>query len=72
MPLAAAATALIAVQAARSSLNIAVHATNELYENALYYSDFRSFLERAGRAPRAGRRSAGDGLRRDPAGRASG
>ena len=56
VPLAAAATALIAVQAARSALNIAIHATNQVYENALYYSDLRSFLDRAAghRAPAGG------------------
>jgi ATP-binding cassette subfamily B protein/ATP-binding cassette subfamily C protein len=47
VPLAAAATALLALQAARSSLSTAVFATNQLYENALYYGDFRSFLARA-------------------------
>ena len=55
VPLAAAATALLALQAARSSLNTAVFATNQLYENALYYGDFRSFLARAeGQRPAAG------------------
>ncbi|HZA03627.1 MAG TPA: ABC transporter ATP-binding protein [Propionibacteriaceae bacterium] len=47
VPLAAAATALLALQSARSSLNIAIQATNQLYEDALYYGDFRSFLARA-------------------------
>ncbi|MEH1055542.1 ABC transporter ATP-binding protein [Micromonospora sp. CPCC 206171] len=45
--LAAAATALLALQSARSSLGIAVFATNNLYEDALYYQDYRDFLERA-------------------------
>lgn len=73
VPLAAAATALLALQAARSSLSTAVFATNQLYENALYYGDFRSFLARAdahreqsGGAPVAGFdeiRLAGVGLR---------
>ena len=47
VPLAAAATALLALQSARTSLNTAIHATNQLYEDALYYGDFRSFLARA-------------------------
>ncbi|MFV2019692.1 ABC transporter ATP-binding protein [Micromonospora sp. LOL_023] len=45
--LAAAATALIALQTAHSSLGVAVHATNSLYEDALYYQDYRDFLARA-------------------------
>ncbi|GAA4575572.1 ABC transporter ATP-binding protein [Micromonospora coerulea] len=45
--LAAAATALLALQSARSSLRIAVFATNSLYEDALYYQDYRDFLDRA-------------------------
>ncbi|WP_020521748.1 ABC transporter ATP-binding protein [Catelliglobosispora koreensis] len=46
IPLAAAATALLAVQTARSGLNTAIFATNSLYEDALYYSDYRDFLAR--------------------------
>jgi ATP-binding cassette, subfamily B, bacterial len=49
VPLAAAATALLALQSARAGLNTAIHAANSLYEDALYYSDFRSFLDRAER-----------------------
>ncbi|WP_329100730.1 ABC transporter ATP-binding protein/permease [Micromonospora sp. NBC_01699] len=45
--LAAAATALLALQSAHSSLGIAVFATNSLYEDALYYQDYRDFLDRA-------------------------
>jgi ATP-binding cassette subfamily B protein/ATP-binding cassette subfamily C protein len=45
--LAAAATALLALQTAHSSLGIAVYATNSLYEDALYYQDYRNFLDRA-------------------------
>ncbi|MFI9639872.1 ABC transporter ATP-binding protein [Micromonospora sp. NPDC051925] len=45
--LAAAATALLALQSARSSLGLAVYATNNLYEDALYYQDYRDFLDRA-------------------------
>jgi ATP-binding cassette subfamily B protein/ATP-binding cassette subfamily C protein len=49
IPLGAAATALLALQSARNSLNNAVHAANSLYEEALYYRDFRDFLDRAAR-----------------------
>ncbi|WP_229401759.1 ABC transporter ATP-binding protein [Micromonospora okii] len=45
--LAAAVTALIALQTARSGLGMAVFATNSLYEDALYYQDYRDFLDRA-------------------------
>jgi len=47
IPLAAAATALLAIQSARMSLNNAIHAANSVYEDALYYGDYRDFLERA-------------------------
>ncbi len=47
VPIAAAATALLALQTARTSLNTAIHAANSLYEDALYYGDFRDFLNRA-------------------------
>jgi ATP-binding cassette subfamily B protein len=45
--IAAAATALLALQSAHASLGTAVQATNSLYEDALYYQDFRDFLARA-------------------------
>ncbi|MEU7754938.1 ABC transporter ATP-binding protein [Micromonospora sp. NPDC049171] len=55
--LAAAATALLALQSARSSLGVAVVATNSLYEDALYYQDYRDFLARAhARVPIGGNR----------------
>ncbi|MFI5486021.1 MULTISPECIES: ABC transporter ATP-binding protein [Micromonospora] len=58
--LAAAATALLAIQSARTSLGVAVLATNSLYEDALYYQDYRDFLERArGRMPATGGRAVG-------------
>ncbi|WP_323373946.1 ABC transporter ATP-binding protein [Plantactinospora alkalitolerans] len=47
VPLAAAATAMLALQAARTSLGNTIHATNSLYEDALYYRDFLTFLDRA-------------------------
>jgi ABC-type multidrug transport system fused ATPase/permease subunit len=47
VPLAAALTALIALQQARMSLNTVIHAANGLYEDALYYGDYRGFLDRA-------------------------
>jgi ATP-binding cassette subfamily B protein/ATP-binding cassette subfamily C protein len=56
--LAAAATALFALQSARSSLGVAVLATNSLYEDALYYQDYRDFLDRArSRVPTGGGRA---------------
>ncbi|MEU4365744.1 ABC transporter ATP-binding protein [Micromonospora chersina] len=45
--LAAAATALLALQSARAGLRTAVFATNSLYEDALYYQDYRNFVDRA-------------------------
>ncbi|MEH1165151.1 ABC transporter ATP-binding protein [Micromonospora sp. CPCC 205539] len=57
--LAAAATALLALQSARNSLGLAVIATNSLYEDALYYQDYRDFLDRAqARVPVGGDRAA--------------
>ena len=47
MPLAAAATAVIALQTASASLRTAIHATTRIYEDALYYGDFQAFLARA-------------------------
>ncbi|WP_407664319.1 ABC transporter ATP-binding protein [Micromonospora parastrephiae] len=56
--LAAAATALLALQSARTSMGVAVVATNSLYEDALYYQDYRDFLARAhARVPVGGDRS---------------
>jgi ATP-binding cassette subfamily B protein/ATP-binding cassette subfamily C protein len=55
VPLAAAATGVVALQAARTGLATAIQATNRLYEAALYYQDFRDFLTRAtSRLPRTG------------------
>jgi ATP-binding cassette, subfamily B, bacterial len=55
IPLAAAATGVVALQTARGGLQTAIQATNRLYEAALYYGDFRGFLVRAaGRLPRQG------------------
>jgi ATP-binding cassette subfamily B protein len=55
VPLAAAATGVVALQTARSGLNTAIQATNQLYEAALYYGDFRTFMVRAaGHLPRQG------------------
>ncbi|MEU4473262.1 ABC transporter ATP-binding protein [Micromonospora sp. NPDC023888] len=60
--LAAAATALLALQSARTSLGVAVVATNSLYEDALYYQDYQDFLARAqARVPIGGNRVA-DGV----------
>lgn len=46
IPLAAAATALIALQTAHLGLNNAIIASNTLYESALYWSDYRTFIDR--------------------------
>ncbi|MGY0006739.1 ABC transporter ATP-binding protein [Micromonospora sp. I033] len=55
--LAAAATALLALQSARAGLRTAVFATNSLYEDALYYQDYRNFVDRARqRVPTGGTR----------------
>jgi ABC-type multidrug transport system fused ATPase/permease subunit len=55
VPLAAAATGVVALQTARTGLNTAIQATNRLYEAALYYGDFRDFLTRTGQhRPRVG------------------
>ncbi|WBC07853.1 ABC transporter ATP-binding protein [Micromonospora sp. WMMA1947] len=62
--LAAAATALLALQSARTSLRTAVFATNSLYEDALYYQDYRDFLDRAARRIPAGGHLRVDGFER--------
>lgn len=55
VPLAAAATAMVALQGASASLHNTTFAINRLYEDALYYSDFRHFLDRAAQhSPSAG------------------
>jgi ATP-binding cassette subfamily B protein/ATP-binding cassette subfamily C protein len=55
VPLAAAATGVVALQTARTGLNTAIQATNRLYEAALYYGDFRDFMARTERhLPRGG------------------
>jgi ATP-binding cassette, subfamily B, bacterial len=55
VPLAAAATGVVALQTARIGLNTAIQATNRLYEATLYYGDFRDFMARAiGHLPRQG------------------
>nr|WP_091598229.1 ABC transporter ATP-binding protein [Micromonospora krabiensis] len=60
--LAAAATALLALQSARTSLGVAVLATNSLYEDALYYQDYRDFVERAHARVTTGASGAVDGF----------
>ncbi|MDO3686807.1 ABC transporter ATP-binding protein [Micromonospora sp. C28ISP2-4] len=62
--LAAAATALLALQSARTSLRTAIFATNSLYEDALYYQDYRDFLDRATRRIPAGGHLPVDGFTR--------
>ncbi|MBB5084193.1 ABC transporter ATP-binding protein [Nonomuraea endophytica] len=46
LPLAAAATAVLALQAARQSLTLALTNVNKIYEEGLYYGDFTEFAER--------------------------
>ncbi|MGV9808736.1 ABC transporter ATP-binding protein [Micromonospora chersina] len=62
--LAAAATALLALQSARAGLRTAVFATNSLYEDALYYQDYRNFLDRARQRVPAGGTRPVDGFER--------
>ncbi|HST63788.1 MAG TPA: ABC transporter ATP-binding protein [Mycobacteriales bacterium] len=52
VPLAAAASAVVALQTVRGSLQLAVMAINILYEEALYFADYTDFTTRAtGRLP---------------------
>jgi ATP-binding cassette, subfamily B, bacterial len=57
VPFAAAATALLALQTAKAGLRTSVGAVNQLYEDALYYGDYRAFLDRASQSvsPPAGK-----------------
>jgi ATP-binding cassette, subfamily B, bacterial len=57
VPLAAAASAVVALQTMRQSLQLAVMAVNGLYEEALYFTDYVEFARRAAnRVPPAPRR----------------
>lgn len=47
LPLAAAGTAVLALQAARTALALAVTNVNRVYEEGLYFNDYTHFLERA-------------------------
>ena len=47
VPLAAAASGVVALQTVRGSLQLAVLATNRLYEEALYFADYTDFTLRA-------------------------
>jgi ABC-type multidrug transport system fused ATPase/permease subunit len=52
VPLAAAASGVVALQTVRGSLQLAVLALNTLYEEALYFADYTDFTARAaGRLP---------------------
>jgi ABC-type multidrug transport system fused ATPase/permease subunit len=54
VPLAAAASAVVALQTVRQSLQLSVVAVNRLYEEALYFADYTDFAARAtGRLPSA-------------------
>ncbi|MEV4512103.1 ABC transporter ATP-binding protein [Dactylosporangium sp. NPDC049525] len=48
LPLAAAGTAVLALQAARTALALAVTNVNRVYEEGLYFNDYTGFLVRAG------------------------
>ncbi|MEV0565003.1 ATP-binding cassette domain-containing protein [Dactylosporangium sp. NPDC050588] len=48
LPLAAAGTAVLALQAARNALALAVTNVNRVYEEGLYFNDYTDFLARAG------------------------
>jgi ATP-binding cassette subfamily B protein len=47
LPLAAAGTAVLALQAARTALALAVTNVNRVYEEGLYFNDYTDFLDRA-------------------------
>jgi ATP-binding cassette subfamily B protein len=52
VPLAAAASGVVALQTVRQSLLLAVRSVNGLYEEALYFADYTDFIARAaGRLP---------------------
>ncbi|HEX8865279.1 MAG TPA: ATP-binding cassette domain-containing protein, partial [Lentzea sp.] len=53
IPLAVAGTAVIAIRTASAALGQLVRATNELFEQSLYVSDYQSFLGTAGERRRA-------------------
>ncbi|MEV4172484.1 hypothetical protein [Nonomuraea sp. NPDC049709] len=46
IPLAVAGTAVLAIKSAQTSLASLMYATNRLYEEGLYFTDFTSFLDR--------------------------
>jgi ABC-type multidrug transport system fused ATPase/permease subunit len=54
LPLAAAGTAVLALQAARTALALAVTNVNRVYEEGLYFNDYTDFLARAAHRMPAG------------------
>jgi ATP-binding cassette subfamily B protein/ATP-binding cassette subfamily C protein len=55
IPLASAATAVLALQTVQGALRLVVNATNRLYEDGLYFADYTGFTGRAtARIPRDG------------------
>ncbi len=61
LPLAAAGTAVLALQAARTALALAVTNVNRVYEEGLYFNDYTGFLARAGeRMPTTAKKPAQD------------
>jgi ATP-binding cassette subfamily B protein/ATP-binding cassette subfamily C protein len=65
LPLAAAATAVLAIRSAQASLNTLLFAVNQCYEEGLYFSDYLAFCaDAAGRTPPPGAGSAPAGFGR--------
>ncbi len=55
VPLAVAGTAVLAIRSGQSSLSTLMYATNRLYEDGLYFTDFIAFCEEAERRVHADR-----------------
>ncbi|MEU6426227.1 ABC transporter ATP-binding protein [Microbispora sp. NPDC046973] len=65
VPLAVAGTAVLAIRSGQTSLSNFMYATNRLYEEGLYFTDFLDFIAHAeGRIPAARDRTAPDGFGR--------
>ncbi|GIH60302.1 ABC transporter ATP-binding protein [Microbispora siamensis] len=65
VPLAVAGTAVLAIRSGQTSLSNFMYATNRLYEEGLYFTDFLDFIAHAeGRIPPARDRTAPDGFGR--------
>jgi ATP-binding cassette subfamily B protein/ATP-binding cassette subfamily C protein len=62
IPLAAAATAMLALQTVQGALRLTVMATNRLYEDGLYFTDYTDFTTRAAARVAAATRAAPPGF----------